>query len=506
MKHVISLVFAVVASSSLISGTAAQCEKTQFVCYYGSWAKYRLGPAKFTVEDIDPFVCTHIVYTFIGLDDSTGNVIYLDPYLDLSDEWHKGALDLLLNLRAQNPNLKLQVAVGGWNEGSEKYSRVCKDPAKRRNFVKSAIDFVEKHQLDGFDLDWEYPTQRGGASEDRNSFSLLVKELRAEANSRGRSDIILSAAVTANALTIGPTYDVAEISKHLDFINVMAYDLHGSWEKKANHHAALNPHACEDSSEQHLNLKSAMKSWVDNGAPRCKLNLGLPSYGRSFELAAPSSSCEVCTAAIGPYQPGNYVGESGFLPYSEICRNILEKSWKVCNSPSQEVPFIVNGKLWVGYDDPASLINKVNWAKSEGFGGVMLWSIETDDNLGLCQLGRFPLCNAIKNAWFSDGVLPTNPPTLPPTTTTTQAPTTGGPTNPPTEPPITGTQGTPPPSNGVCNKGSTFVRDPNNCNVFYYCVSNGSTYQENRMVCPPGLVFDLKSNICNYLSEVPECA
>lgn len=106
--------------------------------------------------------------------------------------------------------------------------------------------------------------------------------------------------------------------------------------------------------------KSAIESWIENGADPCKLNLGLASYGRSFQLATPTDKCEVCAPAIGPYRAGEYVGESGFLPYSEICRKIKEQNWKVCFSGEQEVPFAVNHDLWVGYDDPASLVNKVS--------------------------------------------------------------------------------------------------------------------------------------------------
>ena len=39
---------------------------------------------------------------------------------------------------------------------------------------------------------------------------------------------------------INDGYDVARIARHLDFINVMTYDLHGSWDRAADHHAPLN--------------------------------------------------------------------------------------------------------------------------------------------------------------------------------------------------------------------------------------------------------------------------
>ena len=59
------------------------------VCYYGSWAVYRPGAGKFDVEDIDPFVCTHIIYGFAGLGpDNT--IVSLDSWNDLYDNYGKG--------------------------------------------------------------------------------------------------------------------------------------------------------------------------------------------------------------------------------------------------------------------------------------------------------------------------------------------------------------------------------------------------------------------------------
>lgn len=87
-------------------------EKKKMVCYYGSWAVYRPGNGKFDVENIDPFLCTHIVYGFAGLAlDNTINV--LDPYNDLKENWGKGAYLRFTGLKKQNPDLKALIAVGG---------------------------------------------------------------------------------------------------------------------------------------------------------------------------------------------------------------------------------------------------------------------------------------------------------------------------------------------------------------------------------------------------------
>ena len=94
------------------------------VCYYGSWAVYRNGKGKFDVEDIDPFVCTQVIFGFAGLRASNSTIVALDPYNELYEDWGKGAYNRFTSLKKRNPELKTILAIGGWNEGSEKYSKV----------------------------------------------------------------------------------------------------------------------------------------------------------------------------------------------------------------------------------------------------------------------------------------------------------------------------------------------------------------------------------------------
>lgn len=93
------------------------------VCYYGAWAVYRNAAGKCDVEDLDPYICTHFIYGFAGLS-SNNTIESLDPYNDLEDDYGKGAYKRFNGLKQLNPELKTLIAIGGWNEGSEKYSEV----------------------------------------------------------------------------------------------------------------------------------------------------------------------------------------------------------------------------------------------------------------------------------------------------------------------------------------------------------------------------------------------
>lgn len=130
-------------------------------CYFGSWAAYRQSHGHFDVEDIDVNRCTHITYSFIGLNE--------DGTVRILDNTHaviRNGLSRFVALRKKQPTIKVLVSMGGWNEGSERYSRVVGDRVKRGRLVNSVYDFIYKYEFDGFDFDWEYPAKRGGNAGD----------------------------------------------------------------------------------------------------------------------------------------------------------------------------------------------------------------------------------------------------------------------------------------------------------------------------------------------------
>ena len=69
-------------SSFAISMVSAKNENKAIMCYFGSWSTYRWSYGHFDVEDIDPFLCTHIVYGFAVLDKNTFQMIAHDSYVD----------------------------------------------------------------------------------------------------------------------------------------------------------------------------------------------------------------------------------------------------------------------------------------------------------------------------------------------------------------------------------------------------------------------------------------
>ena len=373
----------------------SECQRR--VCYYTSWSQYRHGPAKFQPNNIDPDLCTHLIYSFANLTHD-----HLGPYEwnDESTPWSRGMYEKFTKLKDRNPNLKTMIAVGGWKMGSKGFSHMVANETTRKFFIEESIKFLRDHNFDGLDIDWEYPAFRGSPESDKENFQLLLDGLREAFDENavlsGKPKLLLSVAVAAGKDKIDKAYDIANMSAKVDFINLMTYDYHGNWENQANHHSPLYGLPSDTGLLKYYNINFTVNYFISQGAPPEKLNLGLATYGITYVLADDTLT-DVMSPISGPGPKGRFTGGKGLLAYYEICEKI-DNGAVVENITRQQVPYAVDGSEWIGFDNEESLRNKVNFALDHDLGGVMFWSLDLDDFRGaFCNSGKFPLFNAVKD-------------------------------------------------------------------------------------------------------------
>merc|ERR550525_31683 len=214
------------------------------------------------------------------------------------------------------------------------------------------------------------------------------------------------AAVGVGKDTVEVAYDIPGMSRYLDLLNLMTYDMHGGWEDRTGCNAPLYATA-EDQrlAEYDLSVSWAVDYWIANGASPSQLTIGLGMYGRGWTLTDTSRS-GFNDPASGTCAPGTSTKEAGYLSYYEIEEQILRGATEVYDS-DRECVYIVSGDEWVGYDNARSLCEKINFAKNRSLKGSMLWALDLDDMVGRYSGGdRLPLVNLAGSGGAACGSLP----------------------------------------------------------------------------------------------------
>jgi len=329
----------------------------RLVAYVAGWEK----PVPIAAEKL-----TAINYAFAHVVD--GKVV-------LDQQGAAQALTRLRALKLRNPRLQILVSVGGW--GADGFSDAAFDETSRARFADSASELIIAHQLDGIDLDWEYPGLPGPGirhrDEDRRNFTLLLAALRerldlaADAQRHKGQHYLITAALADSQFVVHIELD--RIHEYLDWIDLMTYDFHNSLTPTTGHHAALSRSATSAAGER--SIEHAVEQFLAAGVPASKLVVGVPFYGRAF--------ADVRDANLGLDQPyGHYEGDH---PWPQLVAGFIGKNGYVRYWDAQaKVPYLWNAQThtFVSYEDPQSLALKASFVKAHDLGGIMYWEQSQD--------------------------------------------------------------------------------------------------------------------------------
>lgn len=328
--------------------------------YWPSWVK------NFPPSSIDTNLFTHVYYAFLSPSNTTFKFEIDDPTALLLKNF-------TTTLHTKNPNLKTLFSIGGASEGSQIFSRMASSHKSRKTFIASTIEVARKFDFDGVDLDWEFPK----TPKDMKNFRHLLHEWRVavkkEAKANDTPQLLLSAATyyspEVNLDNIHRKYPVESINENLDWINAMCYDYRGSWDLSATGSPALLY-----DSNSNVSTSYGLQAWIEAKIQREKLVMGLPLYGRTWQLKDPTLYGIGAPAVdVGP-------GDEGQMPYVEVEKFNAQNSAKVVFDLSTVSTYSVAGTSWIGYDDVRSVALKVAYARTQKLGGYFFWAVNGDQD------------------------------------------------------------------------------------------------------------------------------
>lgn len=277
-------------------------------------------------------------------------------------------IDIINELKAEHPALKTCISIGGW--GAEGFSDAVLTEASRRRFIDSLLVYLNTYKFDGVDLDWEYPKIAAAGikarEEDAEHFLCLLKELRQALDRLGAANdqpYLLTIAVGAAPELIETTATSKghEYADYLDYINIMTYDMRGSYTHTTGHHTNLYPYNQQDP----LSAATSVNQLLAAGIPKEKLVIGGAFYGRLWQgVRTPDNH--------GLFQEAENPGNQA-IDYNELRLLLAENPDNCFYDDVAESPYYFDGKQFVSYDNERSLKAKARYVKAEGLRGFMYW-------------------------------------------------------------------------------------------------------------------------------------
>ncbi|QRQ99651.1 glycoside hydrolase family 18 protein [Dyadobacter sandarakinus] len=313
-------------------------------------------------EEIDAEKLTHINYAFVNVQDSLAILTNLT-----TDSTNFRNLNLL---KKRNPDLKILISIGGW-AWSENFSDAVLTETSRAKFAKSSVDIVRQFDLDGVDIDWEYPAMKGEEGnvyrpEDKQNFTLMFKAIRFELDmlekEKGRK-YQLTTAVGGSQSFVDNT-EMGLVQQYTDFIFIMTYD-YGGKNNTVWHHTNLYGKGDVSSADR------SVKSFMAAGVPAGKIVLGAAFYGKGWEAETTNHH------GLGEKRVRRADGGG----YTKLKDTLIDQNgYKKYYDRKAHAPYLFNDstKVLITYEDEKSIRDKSKYVKKNGLAGIFFWEYFSD--------------------------------------------------------------------------------------------------------------------------------
>jgi chitinase len=431
--------FLLAAAAALVLAApagAARGPSPVHAAFFTNWSRYARG---YFVNQIPADKLNVIDYAFATVTPS-GTCALTDPWSDYQAPTWDGAnavngvaddpgnlsqhlfgnFEQLQELKALHPGLRLEMSIGGWT-GSTYFSDAAATPASRQAFVASCIDLIVNGNLpgggwpegaggpgaaaglfDGINIDWEYPGKDPGngahfSAADRANATALVQEFRRQLG----KNRLLTVDIAGGNVNSTPSWDLPQIAKVVDWIDLMAFDYHGGWDPLTDFNSpfALDPRepAVGGGALQWTwNTVGSVAYFLLEGVPADKLVVGIPFYGKEY-VGVPSANNGLFQpfshGVLGNDSPSYHdlvdtgLADANLVPIGPTAVsatgagvNGFGRSFDVpAGAPWLYNP-LLNGGTFISYVDPAAVRERVALVRALGLRGAFAWEVSNDDN------------------------------------------------------------------------------------------------------------------------------
>jgi chitinase len=258
----------------------------------------------------------------------------------------------------------------------------------RSTFIMNLLNFMTTYNYDGIDLDWEplYSSEAG-------QYTNLVKELRSA----------LDGFTPRRLLTVATAQQpgwFAALQSQFDQINLMTYDLAGTWPGWVTwFNAPIYNGGYRFPSTGGLipSADGMVQDFLDAGVAGSKLGIGIAFYGKLWAGGTGTST----GGASLPRQSWATAPATSALSYATIMSTYYQSNLYHWDAAAQAAYLSLDNTgsandEFISYDDEHTCMAKVSYARNRSLGGVMIWELG-QGYLSTQPAGqRDPLLQAIK--------------------------------------------------------------------------------------------------------------
>jgi chitinase len=299
---------------------------------------------------------THIIYSFLHL---KGTAFAFD------NPRSKATVAALVALKAQHPQLKIMLSLGGWG-GCPTCSQVFATAQGRTEFAASVKQVLLATHTDGIDLDWEYPAIAGPPDHrftpaDRHNFTLLVQALR---TTLGKSYEI-SFAAGGFPEYLRNSVEWAAVMPLVNRVNLMSYDLVNGYSTTTGHHTPLY-----STPLQRVSVDSGVRYLDSVGVAPSKIVIGAAFYARVFS--------GVASVRQGLQQAGKFKQTFDYKDFADslsAARGFVTYWDTVAQAP---YAYSTRRQEFASFDNKQSIQLKTRYARAKHLGGIMFWELTGD--------------------------------------------------------------------------------------------------------------------------------